>query len=87
MPRLVHVNKPSPEAAAMAIVRTWLNKSGFYEDDEGDDDPSPERIVIDDASGERKSGYFVNVRVYVPYLDIEQVINGTHPDGITVETK
>jgi hypothetical protein len=68
-------------AAATAIARAWLAKAGFHEDPTKD---SPERIEIKDA-GWDDGEHYVDVRVYVPALDIEHVVDGTHPDGITAE--
>jgi len=65
--------------AATAIARAWLAKAGFHEDPTGG---SPERIKIKDA-GWDDGEHYVDVRVYVPALDIEHVVDGTHPDGIT----
>jgi hypothetical protein len=67
--------------AATAIARAWLAKAGFHEDPTRD---SPERIEIKDA-GWDDGEHYVDVRVYVPALDIEHVVDGTHPDGITAE--
>ena len=74
--------QPRETDAAAAIARAWLVKAGFHEDPEGE---SPERVEIGfsdvGAGGQR----YVNVRVYVPALDIDHVVDGTHPDGITAE--
>lgn len=74
--------EPTPANAAVAIARAWLTKAGFHEDPEGE---SPERIAIGfsdvDADGDR----YVNVRIYIPALDVDHVVNSTHPDGIAVE--
>ncbi|HSX23010.1 MAG TPA: hypothetical protein VLE97_09575 [Gaiellaceae bacterium] len=80
------INKKSIAAseaeAATAIARAWLAKAGFHEDP---DHESPERVEFGlsdiGADGER----YVNVRVYIPALDIDHVMDGTHPDGITTE--
>lgn len=75
-------NEPTEAEAAVAIARAWLVKAGFHEDPSGE---SPERVKIGfsdvGANGER----YVNVRVYVPALDVDHVVDGTHPDGITAE--
>lgn len=68
-------------AAATAIARDWLGKAGFHEDPTGG---SPERIEIKGA-GWDDGEHYVDIRVYVPALDIDHVVDGTHPDGITVE--
>lgn len=79
--------KPTEADAAEAIARAWLGKAGFHEDDATDpDERSPERIEIlgaetDDATGE----YYALVRVYIPQLDIDHVVDGDHCDGIKVE--
>jgi len=74
--------QPRETDAAAAIARAWLAKAGFHEDPAGE---SPERVEIGfsdiGADGQR----YVNVRVYVPALDIDHVVDGTHPDGITAE--
>lgn len=74
--------KPSETEAARAIVRAWLVAAGFHEDP---DNESPERVELGLSDVGAKRERFVNVRVYVPALDIDHVIDGTHPDGITVE--
>lgn len=74
---------PSETEAAIAIVRTWLGKAGFHEDPAGTD---PARIEIQSPGWEgRTHEHYVDVRVYIPALDIEHVVDGTHPDGITTE--
>lgn len=79
--------EPAEARAATAISRAWLSsgRCRLHEDPSGRD---PERIVIlgsgvDPRTGER----FVLLRQYIPRLDIEHVIEGTHMDGITVDTK
>lgn len=76
------VREPTESEAAVAIARAWLAKAGFHEDLRRE---SPERVEIGfsdvGADGER----YVNVRLYVPALDVEHVVDGTHPEGITVE--
>ena len=67
--------------AARAIARSWLAKAGFYEDPAGE---SPERVEIGFSDVGADGGRYVNVRVYVPALDIDRVVDGTHPD-ITAE--
>lgn len=81
------VGEPPTEAeAAVAIARAWLAKGGFHEDNTEDpDERMPERIEIDDADFNDNGEYFVTVRVFIPNLDIEHVIDGTHIDGIVVE--
>ena len=69
--------------AAVAVARAWLAKAGFHEDPDGE---SPERIEIKGPGWDGKSQeHYVDVRVYVPPLDIDHVVEGTHPDGITTE--
>lgn len=75
--------KPSESDAVVAIARTWLGKAGFHEDPDG---TSPERIEIQGPGWEGQSHeHYVDVRVYIPRLDVEHVVDGTHPDGITAE--
>lgn len=75
--------KPSETAAAEAIARAWLANAGFHEDPTGDD---PTRIEIQGPGWDGKTHeHYVDVRVYVPALDIDHVVDGTHVDGITVE--
>lgn len=75
--------KPSETDAAVAVAQAWLSKAGFHEDPAGDD---PARIEIQGPGWEGRSHeHYVDVRIYVPALDIEHVVDGTHPDGITVE--
>ena len=75
--------KPDETEAAVAIARAWLVKAGFHEDPAGDD---PARIEIQCPGWEGRSHeHYVDVRVYVPALDIDHVVDGTHPDGITAE--
>lgn len=75
-------NEPTEAEAAVAVARAWLAKGGFHEDPTGDD-PARVKIGFSDvgADGER----YVNVRVYVPALDIDHVVDDTHPDGISTE--
>lgn len=68
--------------AAVAIARAWLAKAGFHEDPDGE---SPERVEIGFSDVGPDGERYVNVRVYVPALDIDHVVDGTHPDGITAE--
>ena len=83
--------KPEPIAcavvseteAAVAIARAWLAKAGFHEDPAGED---PARIEIQGPGWDgRNQEHYVDVRVYIPNLDVEHVVEGTHPDGITAE--
>lgn len=80
------INKKSIAAreaeAAAAVARAWLAKAGFHEDP---DKESPERIEIGFSDVGADGDRYVNVRVYIPALDIDHVVDGTHPDGITVE--
>jgi hypothetical protein len=71
---------PTEADAAVAVARAWLAKAGFHEDPDGE---NPERVEFgfSDVGSDRER--YVNVRVYVPTLDIEHVLDGTHPDGIT----
>ena len=69
--------------AATAVARAWLAKAGFHEDPDGE---SPERVEIKGPGWDGESQeHYVDVRVYVPALDIDHVVEGTHPDGITTE--
>jgi hypothetical protein len=64
-------------AAASAIARTWLAKVGLA---------SPESLQIDGTYFDYiNEMYVVNVRIYIPQLDIDAVIDGDHIDGITLE--
>jgi len=75
--------KPSETEAAEAIARAWLAKAGFHEDPTGDD---PTRVEIQGPGWDgRSQEHYVDVRIYVPALDIDHVVDGTHVDGITVE--
>lgn len=75
--------KPSESDAATAVARAWLTKAGFHEDPSGQ---SPERIEIQGPGWEGRSHeHYVDVRIYIPNLDVEHVVDGTHPDGITAE--
>lgn len=76
------VRTPTETEAAVAIARAWLAKVGFHEDLRR---KSPERVEIGFSDVGTNGERYVNVRVYVPALDIEHVVDGTHPDGITVE--
>lgn len=81
------INKKSIAAsegeAATAIARAWLAKVGFHEDPDGQ---SAERIEIRGPGWDGESQeHYVDVRVYIPALDVEHVVDGTHPDGITTE--
>lgn len=81
------INKKSIAAseseAAVAVARAWLAKAGFHEDPSGE---SAERIEIRGPGWDGEScEHYVDVRVYVPALDVEHVVDGTHPDGITAE--
>lgn len=60
--------------AAVAVVRAWLEDDDFHEDPTGE---SPDRIEIrgpgyDGVSRE----HYVDVRIYVPQIDIESEIEG-----------
>ena len=77
------VPKPSETEAALAVVRAWLAAAGFHEDPDSED-PGRIELGLSDIGAKRER--FVNVRFYVPALDIDHVIDGTHPDGITAET-
>ena len=60
--------------ASVAVVRAWLADDDFHEDPTGE---SPDRIEIlgsgyDGVSRE----HYVDVRVYVPQIDIESEIKG-----------
>ena len=74
--------KPSEAEAAIAIAKSWLADAGFHEDPNSED---PARVEIQRPGwdGKRKEHY-VNVRIYIPALDIDHVIKGTHPD-VTLE--
>lgn len=75
--------KPNESDAVVALARAWLGKAGFHEDPSG---ASPERIEIQGPGWEgRSQEHYVDVRIYIPNLDIEHVVDGTHPDGITAE--
>lgn len=76
------VRAPTETAAAVAIARMWLARAGFHEDPSGE---SPERVEIGFSDVGTDGERYVNVRLYVPALDIEHVLDGTHPEGITVE--
>ena len=76
------VRQPTESEAAVAIARVWLAKACFYEDLRRE---NPERVEIGFSDVGTNGERYVNVRVYVPALDIEHVIDGTHPEGITVE--
>jgi len=70
--------------AAKAIARAWLAKAGFHEDAYGD---APDRIEIGMSDVGTDGERYVNVRLYIPALDIEHVVDGDHPQGITLEAK
>ena len=74
--------KPSETEAAVAIAKRWLADAGFHEDPSRED---PARVEIQGPGwdGKRKEHY-VDVRVYVPAIDIDHVVDGTHPD-VTLE--
>ena len=74
--------KTTETEAAVAITRAWLAKASFHEDPAG---ASPERVEIGFSDVGADGQRYVNVRVYVPALDIDHVVDGTHPDGITAE--
>lgn len=75
--------KPDESAAVIAVARAWLTKGGFHEDPERE---SPERVEIQGPGWDGQSQeHYVDVRVFIPSLDVEHVIDGTHPDGITAE--
>jgi hypothetical protein len=71
---------PTEATAAVAIARAWLAKAGFHEDG-----VSPERVEIGFSDVGAKGERYVNVRLYVPAIDVDHVVDGTHPDGITVK--
>jgi len=74
--------KPSKNDAAVAIARKWLADGGFHEDPSSDD---PARIEIKHPGWDGKSQeHYVDVRIYVPAIDIEHVVKGKHPD-VTLE--
>jgi len=50
-------------------------------DPEGEETKLHTKLQKHQVRGER----YVNVRVYIPALDIDHVVDGTHPDGITAE--
>jgi len=80
----VSKDKPTEGDAAIAIARAWLGKAGFHEDPTRE---SPERIEVQGSGWEGSShDHYVVVRVFIPAIDIEHVVNGTHPDGITAES-
>jgi len=68
--------------AAKAIARAWLGKAGFHEDEDGD---AADRIEIGMSDVGSDGERYVNVRLFIPALDIEHVVDGDHPDGITLE--
>jgi hypothetical protein len=76
--------QPTENTAAVAIARAWLAKAGFHEDP---DRESPERVEIGFSDVDSNGDRYVNVRVYVPRLDIDCVIDGDHIDGITTEAR
>jgi hypothetical protein len=66
---------PTEGEAATAIARAWLAEVGFHEDPTGKD---PNRIEIQCSGWEgRTHEHYVDVRVYIPAIDIEGVIDGT----------
>jgi hypothetical protein len=74
--------KPSENDAAVAIARSWLTEGGFHEDPSSED---PARIEIKHPGWDGKSQeHYVDVRIYVPAIDIEHVVAGKHPD-VTLE--
>jgi hypothetical protein len=75
-------HRPTEAEAAVAIARAWLAKAGFHEDP---DSESAERIEFGFSDVGSDGERYVNVRVYIPALDIDHVVDGTHLDGITVE--
>ena len=75
-------DKPSENEAAVAIARSWLTEGGFHEDSSSED---PARIEIKNPGWDGKSQeHYVDVRIYVPAIDIEHVVAGKHPD-VTLE--
>lgn len=74
--------KPSEAEAARAVVRAWLAAAGFHEDPDSED-PGRIELGLSDVGAKRER--YVNVRFFVPGLDVDHVVDGTHPDGITVE--
>lgn len=68
--------------AAKAIARAWLAKAGFHEDAYGD---APDRIEIGLSDVGSEGERYVNVRLYIPQLDIDHVVDDTHPQGITTK--
>jgi hypothetical protein len=81
--RLSTMSPATRSAAVVALARAWLGKAGFHEDPSG---ASPERIEIQGPGWEgRSQEHYVDVRVYIPNLDVEHVVDGTHPNGITTE--
>jgi hypothetical protein len=79
----IAMDKPTEGEAAVAIARAWLDKAGFHEDPAHE---SPERLEVQGSGWEGRSHeHYVDVRFYIPAIDIEHVVDGTHPDGITAE--
>ena len=73
--------KPPEGEAAVAIARAWLGDVGFHEDPT---DKDPQRIEIQGSGWEgRTHEHYVDVRVYIPAIDIEDVVAGT--SDITVK--
>lgn len=73
--RSVHarVNKKLTEAqAATAIARARLRSAGFYEDYMG---PGGRIEILDTSFND--GTYFVDVRVFIPDLDVEHVADGS----------
>jgi hypothetical protein len=65
--------------ASVSVVRAWLADDDFHEDPTGE---SPDRIEIlgpgyDGVSRE----HYVDVRVYVPQIDVESEIEGEDAGG------
>jgi len=76
--------KPTEGDAALAIARAWLSKAGFHEDP---DRESPERVAFQGPGWDGRTGeHYVDVRFYIPAIDVERVVDGTHPDGVTAES-